>query len=128
MMSRCLSAVEKVRRLIGGASSFPARCVLTQSWADRRLVGHSFPDNSGHARRSFSGGKHNSIPLLWTSPSVETIPLLTESLVKNLMMMKMMVPIPFLPSKSHTAEYQPMTRPGDTLEYVIICASLVVPL
>ena len=38
MMSWWLSAVEKVGRLIGGASSFPAQCVLTQSWADRRLV------------------------------------------------------------------------------------------
>ena len=44
------------------------------------------------------------------------------------MMMKMMVLIAFLLSKSHTAEYPPMARPGDTLEYVIICASFVVPL
>ena len=49
----------------------PHKAELTGGWW-LQGPGHSFPDNSGHARRSFSGGKHNSIPFIsWTSPALQ---------------------------------------------------------
>ena len=104
MMSWWLSAVEKVGRLIGGASSFPAQCVLTQSWADRRLVAAGAGSQLSRQQRPrpqiILGWKTQFNPLyildLSSSSGVKT---------SDVWWLLLMVLIPFVLTKSHCAEY-----------------------
>ena len=100
MMSWWLSAVEKVGRLIGGASSFPAQCVLTQSWADRRLVAAGAGSQLSRQQRPrpqiILGWKTQFNPLyildLSSSSGVKT---------SDVWWLLLMVLIPFVLTKSH---------------------------